>query len=371
MDCLKRLVNSQGMTVVAVIHQPRTDIYDMFDSLILLGLGGRTVYHGPATKCRDYFEKMGYKMKEGESQADWFLDISSGDIQINDVGTTATRKPVFDFFGNSFEVVIWPSDENGPVLVLGQPEGVELGNILVKDASKVRYATATPTEHMIQVNDKVIGIDGLSICQMNLDEATALLKKHDDPSYVHIQLMRQQVENDEQLEKGIDDEEESRLINPSNQDAAMEKSRMAREKLYRQWDLHFENLSHLPFFNPPDAFPLPIMPKPVPGWHQLLIQIRRNCLLSWRNKDARLIDAGIVIVAIFLVTLLTGRNEIEDFDADPKGNYTVFLVILSRIFATIFLTSVYSSSSQRCFGSSSFPLLKKPLQCSILFFTGA
>ncbi len=347
MESLKRLVYSQGTTVVAVIHQPRTDIYDMFDSLMLLGIGGRTVYHGPATKCRDYFEKMGYTLKEGESQADWFLDISSGDIEVNDsAGTTArsARKVQdFDFFGNSFEVTIWPSDENDTGLILSQAEGVERGNFLVKEvAPTARYATATSAEKMIQVGDKVIGIDGRSLGQLTLDEATALLKKHDDPSYVYIQLMRVENEQLDSFDTDIEFGGESRPLNPSNQDAALVKSQLAREKLYRQWVLHFEALSHLPLYNPPDASPLPIAPKQVPGWRQLLIQVRRNSLLSWRNKDARLIDAGILIIAIFLITLLVGHD--LDFNRDPRElmwfNFIVSAEEAARMLPLIFQYSM-------------------------------
>ena len=346
MESLKRLVYSQGTTVVAVIHQPRTDIYDMFDSLMLLGIGGKTVYHGPATKCRDYFEKMGYTLKEGESQADWFLDISSGDIEVDDsAGTTArsARKVQdFDFFGNSFEVTI-SSDENDTGLVLGQAEGVERGNFLVKEvAPTIRYATATSAEKMIQVGDKVIGVDGRSLGQLTLDEATALLKKHGDSSYVYIQLMRVENEQLDSFDTDIEVGGESRPLNPSNQDAAMLKSQLAREKLYRQWVLHFEALSHLPLYNPPDASPLPITPKQVPGWRQLLIQVRRNSLLSWRNKDARLIDAGILIIAIFLITLLVGHD--LDFNRDPREllwfNFIVSAEEAARMLPVIFQYSM-------------------------------
>ena len=62
MESLKHLV-SEGVTVISVIHQPRTDIYDMFDNLFLLGIGGRTVYHGPAANARSYFENLGFQMK--------------------------------------------------------------------------------------------------------------------------------------------------------------------------------------------------------------------------------------------------------------------------------------------------------------------
>lgn len=239
MESLKRLVTLQGVTVVAVIHQPRTDIYDMFDSLMLLGIGGRTVYHGPATKCREYFEKMGYQLKEGESQADWFLDISSGDIEMNKDRTTARKSQV-----------------------------------------KMRQVE---NDHLDSITDIEFALE------MSSDDTT---------------------ENDVDV-RGL-----SQPTNPSNQDAALVKAQMAREELYRQWSVHFETLSDLPVYNPPDAFALPIMPKKVPAWRQLLIQLRRNSLLSWRNKDARLIDAAILLIAIFLITVLVGHN--PDFNRNPR-----------------------------------------------------
>ncbi len=43
MGSLKKLVENQGVTVLSVIHQPRKAIFDSFDSLILLGVGGNMV----------------------------------------------------------------------------------------------------------------------------------------------------------------------------------------------------------------------------------------------------------------------------------------------------------------------------------------
>ncbi len=44
--CLQKLT-STGITIVAVIHSPRYEIFEMFDDVLLLGKGGRTVYLGP------------------------------------------------------------------------------------------------------------------------------------------------------------------------------------------------------------------------------------------------------------------------------------------------------------------------------------
>ena len=37
------------------MHQPRYSIFEMFDNVLLLGLGGRTVYCGAATNALAYF----------------------------------------------------------------------------------------------------------------------------------------------------------------------------------------------------------------------------------------------------------------------------------------------------------------------------
>ena len=46
---------SAGMTVVMVVHQPRYSLFTLFDDLLLLGLGGRTVYLGKSEGALPYF----------------------------------------------------------------------------------------------------------------------------------------------------------------------------------------------------------------------------------------------------------------------------------------------------------------------------
>lgn len=80
MGSLKNLVKSEGMTICSVIHQPRKQIFDNFDSLLLLGVGGNMVYHGPVGRAKSYFESLAnpYFLPGGESLADWLIDVSSG-----------------------------------------------------------------------------------------------------------------------------------------------------------------------------------------------------------------------------------------------------------------------------------------------------
>lgn len=49
-------VASLGLTIVAVIHQPRQEIFDSFDDLLLIAPGGLTAYLGPRDGAVDYFK---------------------------------------------------------------------------------------------------------------------------------------------------------------------------------------------------------------------------------------------------------------------------------------------------------------------------
>ncbi len=63
MDLLKELT-LQGKLVFVVIHQPSSDIYKMFDRVMILDHGGYLIYNGPPIEAISYF-------KSSVRQADW------------------------------------------------------------------------------------------------------------------------------------------------------------------------------------------------------------------------------------------------------------------------------------------------------------
>mmetsp|Transcript_81353 Transcript_81353/g.143569 ORF Transcript_81353/g.143569 Transcript_81353/m.143569 type:complete len:817 (+) Transcript_81353:69-2519(+) len=69
-----------GMSSIMVIHQPRYSLFTLFDDVLLLGKGGRTVYLGPSGGAKPYFESKGFQMPADENPADWFMDITSGEV---------------------------------------------------------------------------------------------------------------------------------------------------------------------------------------------------------------------------------------------------------------------------------------------------
>jgi ABC-type multidrug transport system ATPase subunit len=76
MRILKELARL-GITIVVIIHQPRMEIFNMLDDLILLG-DGQTIYEGPQKDVRRYFENIGYAFPEYMNHGDIITDIITG-----------------------------------------------------------------------------------------------------------------------------------------------------------------------------------------------------------------------------------------------------------------------------------------------------
>lgn len=73
MTVLKSLAKS-GVTIVCTIHQPSTDIFNLFDRLQLL-TEGHVVYQGPASEVRTYFDELGYVCPPLTNPADHFMNV--------------------------------------------------------------------------------------------------------------------------------------------------------------------------------------------------------------------------------------------------------------------------------------------------------
>ncbi|KAK1439450.1 hypothetical protein QVD17_05268 [Tagetes erecta] len=80
-----------GRTVVCTIHQPSIDIFESFDELLLMKMGGQIIYSGPlghqSHKLVEHFEAIPGvpKIKHGYNPATWVLEVtsSSAEIQLN------------------------------------------------------------------------------------------------------------------------------------------------------------------------------------------------------------------------------------------------------------------------------------------------
>lgn len=74
---LKKLAQ-QGRTVITTIHQPRSEIWDLFDNLIVLTKGS-PVYSGSIPECLPWFEDLGFRIPAFVNPAEFVIDIAAVD----------------------------------------------------------------------------------------------------------------------------------------------------------------------------------------------------------------------------------------------------------------------------------------------------
>ncbi|KAJ4303709.1 hypothetical protein N0V90_002610 [Kalmusia sp. IMI 367209] len=80
MDVLRGLAN-EGRTLIVTIHQPRSDLFAHFGSILLLARGGHPVYAGPAQDMLPHFATQGYQCPRHINPADFALDLITVDLQ--------------------------------------------------------------------------------------------------------------------------------------------------------------------------------------------------------------------------------------------------------------------------------------------------
>ena len=72
-EMLRKLANGEydgvQRVVVATIHQPSSEVFELFDDVILMS-AGNTVYNGPRQQMSEHFDNCGYPAREGHNPAD-------------------------------------------------------------------------------------------------------------------------------------------------------------------------------------------------------------------------------------------------------------------------------------------------------------
>ncbi|PHT30019.1 ABC transporter G family member 11 [Capsicum baccatum] len=69
----------QGRTIIASIHQPSAEVFNLFHSLCLLS-SGRTVYFGPASSAIEFFTRNGFPCPYLQNPSDHFLKTINKDF---------------------------------------------------------------------------------------------------------------------------------------------------------------------------------------------------------------------------------------------------------------------------------------------------
>ena len=92
METLGDLAKKDGRTVISTIHQPNSDIFEMFDRLMLLARG-KTIYFNKASLAVDYFGSIGHQCPDLSNPADYFMTMMS--IESIELDAVSNKGSVF------------------------------------------------------------------------------------------------------------------------------------------------------------------------------------------------------------------------------------------------------------------------------------
>lgn len=130
-----RKIADSGRTIVCTIHQPSTEVFNLFDSLLLLRRGGRMVFFGQlgenSKNLIDYFEAFPNvePIKPGYNPATWMLEcIGAGVSGAKDDPATDPSQPTdfADRFLTSDLKVMMEEDLNQKGVLMPSPDLPEL-----------------------------------------------------------------------------------------------------------------------------------------------------------------------------------------------------------------------------------------------------
>jgi ABC-type multidrug transport system ATPase subunit len=77
-------LSRSGITIIAALQQPRQEIFERMDNVILMSLGGHIVYDGPPKLAAVRLVDHGYQANPISADADFCLDVLNGNIDVKD-----------------------------------------------------------------------------------------------------------------------------------------------------------------------------------------------------------------------------------------------------------------------------------------------
>jgi len=246
MNSLKNLVKLSQMTICAAIHQPRMQIFESFDSLLLLGVGGNTVYHGPIQEAHSYFKqlKTPYILPPGESLADLLIDISSGRLGPSEI----------------------PESQSG-----------EDDSMLVDSVTRDESESGAELEKPMHTASSILDEDEKHID--NGTHSTSIFKGDGSPSTFH----------------GLVESEEDRRR--TLYEGWICSFRALPDEARRR-------------FIPPDQYDLPKSIVKPSFSTQLRTHLGRNFLGMWRNRSSIMIDTIVVVGGVIGASIMEGVMEV-------------------------------------------------------------
>ncbi|KAK8069856.1 ABC transporter G family member 24 [Apiospora phragmitis] len=125
-----------GLSIIVIIHQPRMEIFEMLDSLILLG-NGQLLYEGPEKGVQPYFENLGFHFPEHGNAGDVVTDIITGNGRVYKKSGDISKESLIAHWasasGNKDSASgKHPRDKHGSVLSLATSDNTAIQQALKK-----------------------------------------------------------------------------------------------------------------------------------------------------------------------------------------------------------------------------------------------
>jgi ABC-type multidrug transport system ATPase subunit len=97
---LKTFAQAQNKIVLMTIHQPRTDIVNLLDNIIVLSMG-KCIWFGQNGPALKHFASLGFPLPEQTNASDFYLDISTYDGRTEESQQVSIAR--VDKFANAFQ----------------------------------------------------------------------------------------------------------------------------------------------------------------------------------------------------------------------------------------------------------------------------
>lgn len=131
-DLLKEL-SLKGKLIFVVIHQPSSDIYKMFDKMIIMDMGGYAAYYGPPVEAITYFKRSTHQVDSNRGHCKTCGDVNPEQIfnimearVVDEYGQPTSKRKVspqqwYELFKEKFNITPLPDVKEQPPRTLNLP----------------------------------------------------------------------------------------------------------------------------------------------------------------------------------------------------------------------------------------------------------
>lgn len=135
-DLLKEL-SLKGKLVFVIIHQPSSDIYKMFDKMIIMDTGGYPTYYGTPVEAVSYFKRATHQAHSNRGQCETCGNVNPEQIfniieakVVDEYGQPTNKRKVtpmqwYDMFKSKFKVAALANEKEDPPQSLHIPNRIK------------------------------------------------------------------------------------------------------------------------------------------------------------------------------------------------------------------------------------------------------